>query len=767
MMNKELIKNELSNIPTHQKAALTVGKDFWHGPSWEPFGPLLLTDGPNGLRKQIGKADHLGLNESVPATCFPTSSCLACSFDETILYEVGASIGGECVEEKVDILLGPGVNIKRSPLGGRNFEYYSEDPYLSGRLAAAFINGVQSTGVGACIKHFACNNQEYARMVNNSIVDERTLHELYLKSFEIAVHQSKPVVLMSSYNQINGIYACEHEYLLKRVLREEWDYKGMVVSDWGGVHDKIASIKAGLNLEMPASQSVTDVLVAIQEKHLQEEELDAAIVSYLDFCGQSKTKTIPIKDPHLMAYKAALESMVLLKNDHQVLPILPDEKIHILGNYHFRIQGAGSSLVHPKQVDDFTNELEKRNCNYDILVGNEQINPNEKVICFIELEASLETEGCDRKNLKLSKESLKLVHTACCLSHHVIVVLTTGSVVELPFIDDIDGLLLTYLPGEAGASAVVSILLGEASPCGHLAESWCKVLEDNPILDFGLDEKNTIYKERFFVGYRYYDKTHINPLFPFGYGLSYTSFVLSNAKIEHNCVTLKIKNTGHRYGKVAVQLYVHDENDQLLRPVQELKAFQKVGLEALEEKDLIFKIEDSYFEYFDTSTKQFQVSGGKYEIRIGFSSRELPVCLGYQVEGKTIKEEHNAYFDMQLMKDISVADFEKVYGKLPLVSKNNEFTLDSTMSDIRSKRLGRIINWFGKKAIQKRSSSQEEYEMSLLTFLSGPIRLMGMGLNKTSYQLEGIVMMLNGHLWKGILRFLRKDRRLQHLKKKK
>ncbi len=759
-------KDILANLTLEQKAKLTVGKDFWHSFDFAEIRSLMLTDGPHGLRKQVGEADHLGLNESVQATCFPTASCLACSFDDDLLFEVGEGIAKECVALDVDVLLGPAVNIKRSPLGGRNFEYYSEDPLLSGRLGGNFIKGIERLGVGACVKHFACNNQEYARMVNNSIVDERTLFEIYLKPFELALKIGKPLAVMCSYNKINGIYAAENKFLLTDVLRNKWNYDGIVISDWGAVNDKVASIQAGLNLEMPASLSYVDVIDGINSGKLLEKDLNKAVLKLIEANLKLASPKVQVSTAynHELARKAAAESMVLLKNQDNLLPLNKAEEVLLIGNLKMRIQGSGSSRVNSKQVDDVLTCFEKENCQFKYLNSFEEnsIKVANKILFFLGLPEELENEGKDRSDLKLATADLELLKKITLLNSNVIVVLTTGSVVELPFINDIKGLLLTYLAGEAAAQALIDILYNKVNPSGRLAETWLKSLDDCYAKNFASNMHHSVYREGLFVGYRYYDKTNITPLFPFGYGLSYTCFEYRDIKIKNNNIYFKLKNTGNYFGKEVIELYVSYKDNQLLKPKKELKNYVKVGLNPLEEKEICFPINADYFEFYDLDSHDFVVSGGEYELLIGSSSWDIKLRIDYKVDAKEYHSINTNYNTFKNIDEITLNDFAKLYGKSPeLIYVTKPYTINSTMAEIKNTFVGRILNYFGLKALKKRSKTKEEYEMSKNTFLTGPIRLMGMGLAKTNYQLAGIVKMLNGQLFKGLWQFLRKDKRVK------
>ncbi|MDE5856613.1 MAG: glycoside hydrolase family 3 C-terminal domain-containing protein, partial [Anaeroplasmataceae bacterium] len=551
------------------------------------------------------------------------------------------------------------------------------------------------------------------------------------------------------------------------ILRDKFQFNGTVISDWGAVSNRVEALKAGLDLEMPGSLSYVDIIEAVQNQRLSEEDLNQAVASVLKLY-QARPKFDNKKNLsfHFLAKQAALESIVLLKNDNQVLPLNKNERIGIVGNSLMRIQGAGSSKVNPKQVDVFLDCLKEEGVSYQCFEDiTDDIQKMDKLICFIGLPSEKEIEGKDRKDLKLDEKDIELVNKLTKLHSKVIVVLTTGSVVELPFIESISGLVLTYLAGEASASAVCDILYNKTNPSGHLAETWIKSLEDSPVYDYGKFVYQSIYKESIFVGYRYYDKVGIEPLFPFGYGLSYSTFTLSHFEIKENNLYVNIKNTGLYKGKEVVQLYVRDTNRDLLRPIRELKAFQKVELEPNEEIRVVFPIKDFFFEYYDASKKEFMVSGGNYILEVGTSSRDIILSREYKVDKPIIKQEITAYHSMQGIREITKQDFEGIYGRpIPSLPKKYPFTLDSPMIDVQTKWIGKIFVHFGVKALKKRSKTLEEFEMNKYTFMTGPIRMIGMGVNKTNHQLEGIVDILNGKIIRGAIRFLKKDKRMKKLK---
>lgn len=780
-------KEIMNLLSLEEKAKLTVGKDFWHTFDNAYLKSIMLTDGPHGLRKQEGKGDHLGLQDSIPATCFPTGSALACSFDRSLLYEVGEAIGKECVNADVAVLLGPGINIKRSPLGGRNFEYYSEDPYVSGLLGSSFIQGVQSLNVGTSLKHFACNNQEYARMVNNSIVDARALHEIYLKPFEIAVKEAKPWSLMCAYNKINGVYASAHRSLLKKVLRETWGYQGIVLSDWGAVSDKVLSIQAGLNLEMPASKSYLDVVDAVVSGILPLKSLDACCLELIHFLLKTNLRELgplDVSRHHQLAREVSSSCIVLAKNEASILPLLKTDEVLIVGPFAKkpRIQGSGSSKVHPIEVDQFLEKISEKGVHYDYAEGyalgsqgNEALvqevldkaKDANKVIVFLGLPESYENEGIDRKDLKLPLAELQLMEALSTHCSDIIVVLQSGGVVELPFFNQIQALLVTHLGGEAVGGAIADVLVGDVNPSGHFAETWPLKLEDTPCLKTFADSVcQTIYAESLFVGYRYYDKVEQPVLFPFGFGLSYTTVSYDTIRIEKNQLIVTIVNVGDRPTNEVVQVYVADTNKNILRPRRELKAWEKVSIMPKEKKEVCFEISAHFFEFYSLEENSFQISGGVYELWVGDSSRHLPLMVEYVCEEKAYMQPQNSYFEMRHINQISLKDFEQVYGcSIPACSKKKHYTLDSTWNEAKKVWIGKLFFKFADKQLHKTAQSEEEYNMSIETMTNGPIRMMGMGMpNKTMHQLQGIVDMLNGRKIAGLLRFLKRDKRL---KKKK
>lgn len=649
------IKELVSRMTLEEKAGMCSGLDFWHLKSVERLGILsvMVSDGPHGLRKQDTESDHLGINESIKAVCFPPACLSACSFDRELLRELGETVGREAQATDVSVVLGPAVNIKRSPLCGRNFEYYSEDPYLAGEAAAAFINGVQSEHVGTSIKHFAANNQEFNRMSSSSDVDQRTLREIYLPAFETAVKKAQPYTVMCSYNRLNGTFASENPWLLTEVLRDEWGFEGYVMSDWGAVNERVPALKAGLELEMPASGGVNDreIIKAVQDKTLDEKVLDRAVERILNIIfrweDNRKPQPLTLEEDHAFARHAAEESMVLLKNEG-VLPLQENERIAFIGGFakNPRFQGGGSSHINSFRVSSALDAVAENEqvvyaegfpANADIYdeaaaaEAVEAVKNADKAVIFAGLPDSFESEGYDRAHMQLPQCQNRLIEEILQVQPKTIVVLHNGSPVEMPWVNEVKGLLEAYLGGQAAGEAVVNLLFGKVNPSGKLAETFPVKLSDNPsYLNFG-DKENVVYHEGVFVGYRYYDAKEMEVLFPFGHGLSYTSFAYSNLRLDKTELTdldtlkvsVDVTNTGDTAGKEIVQLYVRDLTGICRRPKKELKGFEKVDLEPGETKTVTMTLDKRAFAWYNTELKDWFAGSGEYEILIGASSRDI------------------------------------------------------------------------------------------------------------------------------------------------
>lgn len=656
------IKKLISQMTLEEKAGMCSGLDFWHLKGVERLGvpSIMVTDGPHGLRKQEQKGDHVGIHDSVPATCFPTAAGLASSWNRELVEKVGTALGEECQAEGVSVLLGPGANIKRSPLCGRNFEYFSEDPYFSSEMAASHIKGVQSQGVGTSLKHFAANNQEHRRMSVDVIVDERTLREIYLSSFEGAVKKGKPWTVMCSYNKINGEYASENKNLLTEILRDEWGFEGFVVSDWGAVNERVKGLEAGLDLEMPSSFGVGDgkIVEAVKNGILPEEVLDRAVERILNIIfkvvdNRKENAAYDKHAHHQLAREVARECMVLLKNEDNILPLKKQGTVAIIGEFakRPRYQGGGSSHVNPTILDDVYEEIRKSagdnvNVTYAQGYSLEKDETNEGLleeakkaavqadvaVIFAGLPDHYESEGYDRQHMRMPESHCALIEAIAQVQPNVVVVLSNGSPIEMPWIDKVKGVLEAYLAGQAMGGAVADLLFGDANPSGKLAETFPKELSHNPsYLNFPGEGDRVEYREGAFVGYRYYDKKNIEPLFPFGYGLSYTAFEYSDLNInkkemldtETVTVSVKVKNIGDMTGKEVVQLYVRDVESSVIRPEKELKGFEKVELKPGEEKTVVFELDKRAFAYYNTDIKDWHVETGEFEILIGKSSRDI------------------------------------------------------------------------------------------------------------------------------------------------
>lgn len=678
----------IKELTLEEKASLCSGLDFWHLNAVERLGipSVMVTDGPHGLRKQASAADHAGLNDSVPATCFPTASALSASWNKELLGKVGAAIGEAAQAEDIALVLGPGVNIKRSPLGGRNFEYFSEDPYLSSNLACSYIKGVQNQGVGTSIKHFAVNNQEHRRMSIDAQVDERTLREIYLASFETAIKEAEPWTVMCSYNQINGEFASRNHHLLTDILKNEWGYEGFVVSDWGAVVNLVDSIKSGLSLEMPGTNgaSSTEVVKAVQNGSLDEKTLDEAVKRILQIVLKAKENKKDIsyskEEQHKLAKQASIESTVLLKNEDAILPLKKQGKIAVIGEFAKtpRYQGSGSSRVNATKIDVPYDEICKAceekatvafasgynltddNINENIIEeAKELAKQSDITILFAGLPDVYESEGYDRNHMHIPENQIKLINELASVTKNIIVILMNGAPIEMPWIDKAKGVLEAYLGGQAVGSAIADILFGKVSPSGKLAETFPIKLEDNPsYLNFPGEGDVVEYKEGLFVGYRYYDKKKLKPLFPFGFGLSYTNFDYKSIKVDKNelsdneslNVTVSIKNTGSITAKEVVQLYVRDVYSSVIRPEKELKAFEKIELKPNEEKEITFTLNKRAFAYYNVNINDWYVEDGDFEILVGKSSADI--LLKEKVIVKSTTQLKKTYTLNSLLGDI-------------------------------------------------------------------------------------------------------------------
>ncbi|QNA91813.1 MULTISPECIES: glycoside hydrolase family 3 C-terminal domain-containing protein [unclassified Microbacterium] len=674
-----MTENSASDLTLEEKASLTSGADFWTTKAIDRVGipSVMMTDGPHGLRKQSGSSDHLGLADSVPATCFPPAVGIGSSFDPEIIERVGAAIGVEAAIENVAVVLGPGINIKRSPLCGRNFEYFSEDPIVSGVLGAASVRGVQSKGVGTSLKHFAANNQEFDRMRASSDVDPRPLREIYLRGFERVVKDAAPWTVMCSYNKLNGVWTSEDPWLLTSVLRDDWGFGGLVVSDWGAVNDRVAGIAAGLDLEMPASGGRTDaqLVAAVRAGTLEESVLDTAASRAIELVRKAGARPavdgpLDVDAHHALAREAAGRSIVLLKNEGALLPLAPEQRIAVIGAFATepRFQGAGSSLINPTRVDKALDELRAvggDNVSYaagfaveggaiaasgrtaDDLRAEavETAGAADVAVLFLGLPAAEESEGFDREHIDLPAEQLAVLDAVLEVNRRVVVVLSNGGVVALPFADRVPAIVEGWLLGQAGGSAVADVLYGAVNPSGKLTETVPVRLEDNPSFgNFPGEFGHVRYGEGLLVGYRWYDAKGLDVTFPFGHGLSYTSFDYAPATVEVGAsgdivVGVDVTNSGDRDGREVVQVYVAPEQSIVQRAPRELKAFASVALAAGETRTVELVVRREDLAYWDVRVDRWIVEGGTYVVDVAVSSRDIRSTSTVDLAGDEVRQE--------------------------------------------------------------------------------------------------------------------------------
>lgn len=771
-------KQILVQMTIEEKAMLVSGKNFWHTHALERLGvpSMMLTDGPHGLRKQGVKGDHLGISASLPSTCFPTAAATACSFDEELLQDIGKALGEECRKEDVAVLLGPAMNLKRNPLCGRNFEYFSEDPQLTGTLATAFVKGVQSQGVGTSLKHFAVNNQEKYRNWQNSIVDERTLREIYLRAFEQVVKEAQPWTMMTAYNRLNGTFCSENKTLMSDIARKEWGFDGLFVTDWGAMSDPIASFKNGLNLEMPGTCKGTDkeLLAAIEQGALSIDELDTAVLKVLELAqkyneGKQTTFTCDMKAHLQLAQKAAEESAVLLKNDG-ALP-LTKESLLVIGDMarHPRYQGAGSSKVCPSKLDSFCEALDEAGVCYKFAQGYPEGSKNTddkmmqqaaelaaqhaNVIVFAGLPDLYESEGYDRQTMALPPAHDALIEAVAVANSNTVVVLQGGSPMLLPWKDKVNAILLLYLSGSQGGKAALNLLTGQANPCGKLAETWPLRYQDVPNADtFATEDEHTQYREGIYVGYRWYDAVQKQVAYPFGHGLSYTQFTYSDLAIENETVRCTVTNAGKCAGKEVVQLYSGLPDSHIYRAPKELKAFAKLTLKAGESRTVTLPLPRKALAIYDTGSSSWLIENGSYTVQIGASSRDIRLEGGLNVtNGVTLASV--AY----PAGTFTQAEFEKLLGqKIPAPSPSKPFTINSLLGHTRSTLFGRLLLFFSVKVAGKTMGGDEQSrKMAEETMIAMPIRGLGMG-GGTRQTIYGLLDIFNGHPLRALKKFASK-----------
>lgn len=792
----------VQKLTLEEKAALCSGISNWETTRINrlEIPSVTMTDGSHGLRKVTEGGSMLAA--SPPATCFPPAVTLASTWDPDLLEEVGRAIGEECLEQGVSVLLGPGVNIKRTPLCGRNFEYFSEDPCLAGELAAAFIRGLQKTGVGAALKHYAVNSQEYRRLTISSEVDERALREIYLKAFEIAVKRGCPDAVMCSYNMVNGIHASDHRRLLRDILREEWGFEGIVVSDWGAVNDRVKGLVAGLDLEMPSSNGILDrqIVEAVKSNELDIKYLDEAVKRILRFVFKhagAREKAASFKADyekhHLLARKAAASGAVLLKNRDRILPIDPESDFAVIGQLAKfpRYQGSGTSRVNPKKLVSFCDHLDSQGVAYSYAPGYtlkgdgysaheiaEAVRLARKsrhVLAFVGLTDEYESEGFDRTHLRLPRGQDELICALTAVSDRVIVVLSCGAPVEMPWLDGVAAVLNLYLGGEAGGEAASDLIFGRASPSGKLAETFPLRLEDCLAARyFGMGPKRVQYRESIFVGYRYYDTAKKEVLFPFGFGLSYTSFEYSSLKLstgtvdENDTLTVSfdIKNTGEYDGAEVAQIYVRDVSSTNFVPEKELRAFRKVFLKKGEKKTVSVDLNRDAFAFYNVLTNDWCVESGEFEVLVGSSSRDILLRAAVNVraaltEIPNYRETAPVCYDLARAEEIPLDQFEALTGrKMPaeVPIKKGEFDLNTTVSDLGITPFGRLFKCavarFCTRALPK-GAPEFQKKMLRAAAMSLPLRnFFSMTNGAITYEATlGLLDVLNGKTLKGLSRF--------------
>lgn len=793
MKHTDIIKS----LSLEQKCALLSGGTVFTTRALPGKGipAITLSDGPNGVRKQAGAADHLGLNPSVPATCFPTSATVANSWDPELGEAVGAAMGEEAAAQGVSVLLGPGLNIKRSPLCGRNFEYFSEDPYLAGKMAAAYVRGIQKNGIAACPKHFAVNSQELRRMASDSIVDERTLREIYLTGFEMVVKEAQPKTIMSAYNLVNGTYANENTHLLMDILRKDWGFDGAVVTDWGGSNDHALGVKNGSTLEMPApgGDAIRELMKAVQTGKITEADVDARLEELLElvFTTKAAVDAAPGKFDadahHALARRAAAQSIVLLKNENGLLPLAKGEKVAVIGDFAQtpRYQGAGSSAVNSIKVDSFLECLAESGLNSvgyakgfdrqgkpDETLKAEAVqlakNANVVLLCM-GLDEIKESEGIDRADMKLAENQLELLAAVAAANPNVVVLLSAGSSLESSWVKDCKALVYGCLGGQAGAGALVEVLTGAQNPCGKLAETWARSYADTPAkAHFGGDGPTVEYREGLYVGYReglyvgyrYYDTAGVPTAFPFGYGLSYTSFAYSDLKADEKGVTLTVTNTGSCAGAEVVQLYVAKPDATIFRPAKELKGFTKVQLEAGESKTVTIPLDDKAFRYWNVKTDRWEVEGGSYQLLVGASSVDIRLTAAVTVAGTGAPDPYAGknleHYRTAQVQNVPDAEFEALLGH---AIPENKVHIDRNMT-LGEMGHGRSpIGWLAAAVLGtllRRSIKKGKPDLNILFQYNMPLRALAKMTNGaiSMGMVDGIVMELQGFWIIGLVRVI-------------
>lgn len=782
-----IIDETINSLTLEEKAAFLQGWSTWTSYEKKDSGiPVcFLSDGPHGLRKQAGTGDHLGLNASIPATCFPTAATMANSWDEALGEELGRALGREAAANGVNVLLGPGLNMKRSPLCGRNFEYFSEDPYLAGKMAAAYIRGIQENGVAACPKHFAVNSQELRRMAMDSVVDERTLREIYLTGFEIAVKEGKPRSIMSSYNKVNGTYANENAHLLKEILRDDWGFDGFVVTDWGADNDHALGVKNGSNLVMPAPgpDAAIGLVNAVKEGRVSEADLDERLKELFrvlvsaDEAMKKAPKSFDKDVHHALARKCAEQSIVLLENDG-ILPLDRNAVVGIIGDFarNPRYQGAGSSMVNPTRLDNlydclraagvsiagYAQGFDRRKPNPDQKLIDEAVRVAEAapvVLLCVGLDEIAESEGMDRSNMELSKGQRELIEAVCKVNRNVVLVLSGGSPFVVPgsFRAAIHG----YLGGQAGAGAMADALLGKVNPSGKLNETWPLQLEDTPACAyFPSKERTAEYREGLYIGYRYYDTANIPVRYPFGHGLSYTTFLYSDIHAEKDRVTFTIANVGAWDGAEVAQVYVSCKDGNVFRTQKELKGFAKVFLKAGKSRTVSVSLDDKAFRYFNVKTNRWEVESGIYTISVASDAAHVRLSANIRVEGTNAPAPYGALpgYESGRITRISEEEYRDLLGHpIPDGHWGGELTRNDAICQLYYAKTGaaRLVYKI-LTHMKEKSEAKGIPDLNILFVYNMPFRALAKmsGGLMSDRMVDDVVLLVNGHFWRGLGRLI-------------
>ena len=783
-------KNIINELTVEEKASLMSGKDFWQTQNIDRLNikTIFLADGPHGVRKQAGASDNLGINGSIKATCFPTASAMANTFNLELAKKMATYLGKEAKSQNVNILLGPGMNIKRNPLCGRNFEYFSEDPYLAGKMASSYVQGIQSNGISACLKHFACNNQETKRMVLDSIVDERALREIYLTGFEIAVKEAKPMSIMTSYNRLNGTYTNENMHLLQEILRGEWGYDGFVVTDWGGSNKRISGLECTNALEMPTTKGETDLEIvnAIKNNSLDEEILNQRVNEILSIIDKTKINEkveIDVNEHHEMAKLCALESIVLLKNNESLLPLNNKDKVAFIGDFFNkpRYQGAGSSIVNPTKLDTVKEIINEYNLNYigyekgynrfgkkNKMLFNKAIklaNNSDVIVYAMGLDEVSEAEGVDRKNIDLNNNQIELLKELSKLNKKIVVTLFSGSTIDLSFDVHCDALVHAYLLGQAGALALLDILVGKVSPSGRLSESYPNSYSDiSTSFSFPEPSNISLYKESIYVGYRYLNLDVNRVRYPFGYGLSYSSFSYSDLKVLDNGVSLKVKNIGNYNASEVIQLYISKKDSKVYRTAPELKGFTKVYLEINEEKEVFIPFDEYSFRYFDVNTNKFEIEEGEYDILIGKNSLDFILKDVIYKEGTVITKELKYDYSLNTLDEEFIKLLNREVDNIKIeYSKKNKIHVDynTTVFELKYAKgfLGRLFEGVIRLVVKFLMFINKPLVANniIMGVYNNPVRALSrMSGGMISFiQLDALITMFNGEFFKGLKEFFK------------